>query len=208
MATTTKPRAVIYVRLSRSRSDEPSGSIQRQEAECRKLADNRGYQVIAVEADDDVSAYSGRVRPGYQAVMHMVEAQEAEVVIAWAADRLHRSPRELEDFVDAVEAAGVDVLTVQSGDVDLSTPAGLMQARMLGNVARYESEHRSNRTTLAHEAIAREGRWHGGRRPYGFRPVFADPVRRVDAVLVVDEDEAHARQALADAGLGGELAGG
>lgn len=27
-------------------------------------------------------------------------------------------------------------------------------------------------------------------------------------VLVVDEDEAHARQALADAGLGGELAGG
>lgn len=207
MATTTKPRAVIYVRLSRSRSDEPSGSIQRQEAECRKLATSRGYQVIAVEPDDDVSAYSGKIRPAYQRVMDMVKAGEVDVIMAWAADRLHRSPRELEDFVDAVEAAGVDVITVQSGDVDLSTPAGLMQARMMGNIARYESQHRSERTTLAHEAIAREGRWHGGRRPYGFRPVFADPVRRADAVLVVNEDEAGVIREVADRVIAGEQVG-
>jgi hypothetical protein len=43
-----------------------------------------------------------------------------------------------------------------------------MQARMLGNVARYESEHRSDRTAAAHLQIAREGRWKGGKRPYGY----------------------------------------
>lgn len=207
MPSTTKPRAVIYTRLSRSRSDEPSGSTQRQEAECRKLAAARGYKVVAVEVDDDVSAFSGRRRPGYERVMEMVAAGDVQVVMAWATDRLHRAPRELEDFVDVVEQAGVDVVTVQAGEIDLSTPAGRMQARMLGTAARYESEHRSERTKLAHEAIARDGRWSGGRRPYGYRVRFADPERRVDGELVIDVDEAEVIREAAQRVLAGERVG-
>jgi DNA invertase Pin-like site-specific DNA recombinase len=207
MSSTNTRRAVIYTRLSRSRSDEPSGSTVRQEAECRKLAEDRGYTVVAVETDDDVSAYSGRHRPGYTRVMDAVATGATDAVIAWAADRLHRAPRELEDFVEAVEAAGVEVLTVQAGSIDLSTPPGRMQARMLGAAARYESEHRSERTRLAHEAIAREGRWKGGRRPFGYTVEFTDPERRVGGSLVVDAAEAEVIREAAARVLGGERVG-
>jgi len=182
------------VRLSRNRGDERSASTKRQEAECRKLAKGRGWTVETVEVDDDVSAYTGKARPGYARVVAMIEAGQVEALVAWAPDRLHRSPRDLEDFVDLIERTGIEVATVQAGRVDLATPAGRMQARMLGNVARYESEHRSARTRLAHDQIAAEGRWKGGRRPYGYRPepggtmavvpVEADVIREaVDRVI-------------------------
>jgi len=207
MPSPKKPRAVIYTRLSRHRDDEPSGSTRRQTEACRELAAARGYRVVAVETDDDRSAYSGRPRPAYMRVMEMVNAGTVDVVVAWAADRLHRAPRELEDFVDAVERAGVDVVTVQAGTLDLSTAAGRMQARMLGAAARYESEHRSARTRAALDDRARDGRWSGGTRPFGYRVVFADPVRRVGGELVVDPDEAAIIREAAQRVLAGEHVG-
>ena len=79
--------------------------------------------------DNDVSAYSGKPRPQYAALMEAVGAGEVDVVVAWDPDRLHRSPAELEDFITAVEQAGVQVVSVQAGSVDLSTAAGRLAAR-------------------------------------------------------------------------------
>jgi site-specific DNA recombinase len=168
--TPTSTRAAIYCRLSRNRGDDRSASTERQEKACRELAGARGWTVAQVLLDDDVSAYSGKSRPGYEDLLDMMRAGTVEVVLAWAPDRLHRSPRELEDFIPLVDKSGVDVVTVQAGDWDLSTPAGRMTARQLGTVARYESEHRSARTVLALEQNAADGRWSGGRRPYGYQP--------------------------------------
>jgi DNA invertase Pin-like site-specific DNA recombinase len=163
------PTAGIYCRLSRHRSTEQSASTQRQERACRQLCEDRGWTVALVEVDDDRSAYSGKPRPGYLRLLDAAAAGEIDALVAWHPDRLHRSPVELEHFIDVVEAADIDVATVQSGRIDLSTPAGRLQARLLGSIARYESEHRSERTRAAHEAIAAQGRWSGGKRVYGYR---------------------------------------
>lgn len=163
------PTAAIYCRLSRNRDDDRSASTRRQEDECRQLCEQRGWTVATVEVDDDTSAYSGKTRPGYARLMDAVATTQVDAVVAWHPDRLHRSPAELEHFIDAIERAGVEVATVQTGRVDLGTPSGRLQARMLGTLARYESEHRSARTRSAHEAIAAEGRWSGGKRTYGYQ---------------------------------------
>lgn len=198
--TPTGPRrAVIYTRLSRNRTGERSASTERQEAECRKLAESRGWQVVAVEVDDDLSAYSGKARPGYLNVLTALEVGSADAVIAWAPDRLHRSPVELETFIDLVDRLGSEVATVQAGRIDLSSPAGRMQARQLGIIARFESEHRSERTRLAHDQIAAEGRWKGGRRPYGYE--------NVDGHLEIAPVEAAAIVEAADRVLAGERVG-
>lgn len=194
-------RAVIYCRLSRNRTGERSASTERQEVECRRLADGRGWQVVAVEVDDDVSAYSGKLRPGYASITAALEARMVDAVIAWAPDRLHRSPAELETFIDLVESVGAEVATVQAGRVDLATPAGRMQARQLGIIARYESEHRSERTRLAHDQIAAEGRWKGGRRPYGYENVTGTGTLRI-----VPEEAEVIREAVARV-LAGERVG-
>lgn len=185
-------KAVVYCRLSRNRTGERSASTARQEHDCRALAVSRGWEVVAVEVDDDVSAYSGKRRPGYHRVLAAVESGAVDAVLAWAPDRLHRSPAELETFIDLVESVGAEVATVRAGRVDLATPAGRLNARLLGNIARYESEHRSDRTRAAHDQLAAEGRWKGGRRPYGYQPVIG-----TGRLEVIDEEAVVIREAAA-----------
>ena len=157
--------------------------------------------VVATLVDDDVSAYSGKRRTGYTELVDLITERQVDVVLAWAADRLHRAPAELERFIDLVNDAGVDVRTVQGGDVDLETASGRMMARMMGTVARYESEHRGARTQAAHEQIAQQGRWKGGKRPYGYTTTTER------GMLVIVDDEADViREAVARV-LAGERVG-
>src|SRR5699024_1016045 len=84
-------------------------------------------------------------------------------------DRLHRAPRELEDYIDAC-SRGVPTYFAKSGDLDLTTASGRMTARIRGAVARQESEHKAERVTAAHAQAAQRGVWRGGSRPFGWEP--------------------------------------
>ncbi len=131
------------------------------------LRNNSATRSYRSSSTTTVSAFSRR-RPAYEELLTAVEQGRFDAVLAWHTDRLHRSPRELERFIDAVEALGTDVQTVKAGMIDLRTPAGRMVARQLGAVARYESEHKSERIRRKHEQLAAEGRPHGGTRRYGW----------------------------------------
>jgi site-specific DNA recombinase len=158
----------IYLRMSRDPGHDELG-VQRQRRECESLCESRGWRIGVVHVDDDRSAYSGKPRPGYLELLRRLETGDTTGVIAWHPDRLHRSPKELEAFIDLVEATGAAVATVRAGDYDLTTPAGRMQARILGAIARHESEHKSERINLKMAELRADGKHtHGGRRPYGY----------------------------------------
>lgn len=103
-------------------------------------------------------------------------------VLVWHMDRLHRSPVELEHYIDACAAHDVKTFAVRSGELDLSTPSGRVTARMLGTLARYESEHKAERISRKMEELSRKGKWTGGARPFGWQVDGDRPV--------VDETEA------------------
>lgn len=91
-----------------------------------------------------------------------------DAIVRWHNDRLHRSPRELETFIDLVECRGVRVAVVAGGDYDLTTPDGRFTARIVGAVARKESEDRSRRVRRKHLELAELGR-PGGQLGWGVR---------------------------------------
>jgi site-specific DNA recombinase len=157
-------RAGLYVRISSDPLGEGLG-VARQEQDCRELAERLGWTVAEVFRDNDQSAFSGKVRPAYVAMLDAIRAGRIDGVLAWHPDRLHRSPRELEDFVDALEATGCQVSTVQAGQIDLATPAGRLNARVIGSFSRYESEHKSARVRRKMQQNAEAGKRHG---PRGF----------------------------------------
>jgi site-specific DNA recombinase len=160
--------AAIYTRISRDRQGEALG-VGRQEKACRELCKQKGWQVLDVYSDNDVSAYSGKARPRYTAMLSAIEAKDADLIVAWAPDRLTRSNRELETLIDLVEKAHAEIATVEAGLYDLSTPAGRMSARVVGSVARFESEQKSARLKLKAAQIASTGKnGGGGSRPFGF----------------------------------------
>jgi DNA invertase Pin-like site-specific DNA recombinase len=165
--TTTNRSAAVYVRISQDRAGAGLG-VERQEKECRALAKRLGWTVTQVYCDNDISAFSGKRRPKYGGMLADIEAGRINAVIAWHPDRLHRSPKELERYIDVCEKYRVDNHTVQAGHWDLSTPSGRMNARNLGNYARFESEHKSERIKAARIEQAAAGKHHGGIRPYGY----------------------------------------
>jgi DNA invertase Pin-like site-specific DNA recombinase len=194
----TATRAAVYCRIS----DDPAGTmlgVERQREDCIALAARRGWPVAEVYVDNDLSAYSGKVRPEYARLLDDVRAGRVDAIVAWHPDRLHRSPRELEDFITVVESAGIPVETVTAGTTDLSTPTGRAVARTVGAWARFESEHKAERVRRKLRELA-DGGHHmsGGMRAFGMTP---------DWSAVVPEEAAALREAADRILAGGTLRG-
>src|SRR6266542_2506206 len=136
-------RAAIYARISDDREGDGLG-VRRQLADCEALAARKGWVIADRYIDDDVSAWSGKARPEYRRLLDDLRA-------------------------GVVDAAGVSRLASVTGDVDLATDDGRFMARILGAVARKESDDKSRRIRRKAEEIALSGRvGGGGTRPYGF----------------------------------------
>ena len=190
-------RAFIYARISQDRTGANMG-VDRQVEDCRALAETLGMEVIEVFVDNDISAsaYSKKQRPSYNAMM--ARLSEVSAVLIWHSDRLHRRPIELEHYVDLVRTHGVATHAHKGGEIRLDTPEGLLQAGLMGQLARYESAHNSDKIKRKHEQSAMLGTWRGGARPFGWKPV--------DGSLILDETEAGmVREAMHKVLAGGSL---
>jgi DNA invertase Pin-like site-specific DNA recombinase len=157
---------VIYVRASLDKTGERA-SVARQEEACRALALARGWGVVEIKSDNSISASTGKVRPAWEDVLSMIAAGEVDVVIAWHMDRITRSMLVLERLITLAVEQNVGIATA-TGDVDLTTDAGRMVARILAAVARGEVERKAARQVLAYQQKARSGRPNWSSRPFGF----------------------------------------
>jgi DNA invertase Pin-like site-specific DNA recombinase len=178
-------RVGIYARISSDREGD-NLAISRQLADCEALAERKRWAVVERYVDADISAYGGKPRPEYRRMLDDIEDGALDAVLVYHADRLHRHPRELEDFIDLCARTGTKMATV-SGDLDLSTHEGQLMARITGAVARKESDDKSRRIQRKHEELAAAGKVSGGgSRPYGYgadkrtiRPEEAEVIREL-----------------------------
>jgi site-specific DNA recombinase len=147
----------LYTRLS----EDPTGKrvgVARQLEDCALLADGLEWTVVDHYSDNDISAFDGSVRPEFERMLAAIERGEIGAIICWQPDRLYRSLKDLERLVDATDA-GIEIRTVNGGDLDLSHSTGRMLARILGSVARQESELKGERRRRANKQRAINGQW-------------------------------------------------
>jgi len=180
----------VYVRQSSDKTGE-GAAVERQREDALSLARVRGWEVVRVEVDNDVSAAGKRVRPGFEAVMSAVESGEVGAVIAWDMTRLSRNRRDTVRVIETGERARIVLAFCRASDIDLSTPAGRVMADILAAMARQEIDVKSDRQRRANLQAAQAGRRVGGRRPFGYEPdgmtvreVEADAVRQGYADLL------------------------
>lgn len=185
---TTKIPAAIYCRISKDRAGAGLG-VDRQEKDCRELADRLGWSVVDVFVDNDMSAYSGKRRPAYEAMLKAVKDGAISGIVTWHTDRLTRRVADLDRFVRLADDHGLLIQTVKAGEVDLTTPSGRMVARTLGNIAQYEIEHAKDRMKAAKQQAAESGQYRGGPRPYGFEKDGVT-VREGEAQVIRDATKA------------------
>ena len=158
--------------------------IDRQEDLCRGLADGKAWTVAELYVDRDISAYSGKRRPAYERMLDDLKNGVRDAVIVVDQDRLTRTPRELESFIDLADANGIALASV-AGEIDLATSDGRFRARIMGTVARQESEKKAERLRRQREQAARLGKFQGGPRRYGYEPDGVT-IRRDEAKVLRD----------------------
>lgn len=201
-------RAGIYARISSDREGDGLG-VARQIEDCQRLAERKGWQVVDLYVDDDISAWSGKRRPQYLRSLEDLEAGQITGLLVYDLDRLHRHPGELEAFIELCGRLRLTNVASVSGDIDLTTADGQFQARILGAVAKKESDDKSRRIRRKHEEIAFNGRVSGGgSRPYGYdddkvtlRPAEAGIVKECAQRLLAGEPVRSIAKDLNDRGV-------
>lgn len=198
-------RAGIYCRISDDQAGKALG-VARQEKDCRAIAAERGWDIHDLYVDNDLSAsqYARKPRPSYDRLTHDIKAGALQAVIVWDLDRLVRQPRQLEEFVELCDAAGIRHLATVGGTIDLGTGDGLLIARIKGAVAAEEARKTSQRIKRKLLEIAEAGNPHGAatRRTFGYElggkiilPDEAQAIRdAATAYLAGDRPETIARR--------------
>jgi DNA invertase Pin-like site-specific DNA recombinase len=168
--------AVGYIRMS---TDDQKDSPERQRGEIVALAQRDGYQILRWYEDHGLTGTESKNRPGFQKLMADLPKREFKTVLMYEQSRFSR-----EDVFDAMahwkilKDAGVNLVTVQRGEMRFDDLAGLITAMVGQHEARSESIRLAQRSTSGKRLKATNG-VHMGTTPFGFDREILDQTGEV-----------------------------
>lgn len=191
--TEARPKsAAIYCRLSYA----PDGSlekVERQEADCRALAERLGWPIsdAHVYPDNSRSAWQrNRKRPAWDRMLAAIEAGEVDAILTYHGDRLMRQPWDLEKLLGIADQKNIRLASV-SGTRNLDSPDDRFILRIEVAQACRESDNTSRRVQRGHVArVTQKGLTSGGgRRPFGFGVPTGKTRTRIDRATEEEIEE-------------------
>ena len=124
-------RAAIYARVS-----TPDQHLENQILDLRKLAAQRGFEVVHDYCDRGISGNKAK-RPGLDSMMTDARRGEFSVVLVAAFDRIARSTKNFLEVVDELNSLGIEFVSARES-IDTSGPMGRMFITMVGSIAELE----------------------------------------------------------------------
>ena len=198
MTSTSRPRALLYIRLSVS--DDASTSVARQEEDLRQHAEREGWDVVSVFADDGVSGQ--KTRANATRALEMLRAGDVDVLAVWKFDRWSRQGLgAVAELIQALDARPEAQFVALRDGLHSGQPAWRIIASVLAEVARMEAENTSLRVSSSIAGLKRGGRFAGGVVPFGYRS--APAAEGAGRVLELDPVEVPIVQEVAAALVGG-----
>lgn len=175
------PDQLVWILLARESTDRER-QLDHQLSDLRARVAEIGGRIAREVPENDSSAFKRRrvqlpdgtygyrvVRPEWEKILTTLRRGECNALMVPDIDRAMRDPRTLEDLIDTVEMYGVYVASL-TGNIDLTTDAGINSARSLVNQRNQESRNTARRVIDGKRRAAMAGGIHGGRlRPFGWR---------------------------------------
>jgi DNA invertase Pin-like site-specific DNA recombinase len=144
-------RVALYCRVS---TNDQKADLQLDGL--RKLAEQRGWKIVAEYIDEGYSGTKDR-RPALDKLMEDSRKGRFDVVAVWRFDRWARSVRHLVVTLDDFRERGIDFVSVNDG-IDTSTAAGRMVFAVVAAMAAYEADAIRERTRAGVAAARRRGK--------------------------------------------------
>lgn len=181
-------RTVTYSRVSTDVQERDGTSLDTQERACADFARDHGWEIVRSIRDTESGATLER--PGMTELRRMIREGEADMVVAYAVDRLSRSQNHIGVLFDEFEQAAVRFEFVSERFEDTAVGRFILAARAF--IAEVEREKIAERTMRGKAERARTGRipQGTGRGCYGYHynretgqreivPEQAEIVRRI-----------------------------
>jgi DNA invertase Pin-like site-specific DNA recombinase len=168
-------RVAIYGRISTA-----DQTLDNQLLELRRYVEARAWTKTN-EYLDVMSGAKDR-RPGLDNLVRDARRRKFDAVIVFKLDRLGRSLRHLVLLMEELQQLGVALVSLGEG-LDLSTPAGRLQACLLAAVAQFERERIRERVVSGLQRAKAQGKALG-------RPKAAIPLDRLATVATLSLTDA------------------
>jgi DNA invertase Pin-like site-specific DNA recombinase len=162
-----KNKVVAYLRVSTDKQADTGVSLAAQAEKVEQYAKLYDLEVVEVIRDAGASAKNLN-REGLKRALGMLEAGKADTLLVVKLDRLTRSVKDLGVLLERYFDKGNFSLVSIGEQIDTRTAAGRLVLNVLTSVAQWEREAISERTTVAMQQLRAEGKYTGGRTPFGY----------------------------------------
>lgn len=176
------PRALLSVRLSVLTDD--TTSPVRQELDLRVLALDKGYRVVGVASDLNVSAT--KVPPWKRKELGdwlNNRSPEFDALLFWKLDRFVRRLTDLSTMIDWCLKYGKNLVS-KHDSIDLTTTVGKMMVTLIAGIAEIEAANTSTRVASLWDYTKTQSEWLVGKPAYGY---VTDVDENGNVVLVIDD---------------------
>ncbi|OHV28199.1 hypothetical protein BBK14_03240 [Parafrankia soli] len=170
----------VYVRISYDRYGKRHGVSDQTSDVIDLIERTPGLVLGEVYEDNDISAFNKDAeRPEYNRLIRDIQAGKYAAVACVRGSRLVRQRLQRAEFIDLMQSVRGKVYTTDGTIYDFASEVGRGQFDSDGVKDTNESEKISARVTRAHVRLADQGRFPGGKRPYGYqrkREIIGDEI--------------------------------
>lgn len=174
-------KVAIYIRVSTMyQVDKDSLPMQREDLAnyCRYVLNTNNFEIF----EDAGYSAKNTDRPAYQQMMARIRTGEFSHVLVWKIDRISRNLVDFTNMYNELKLLGCTFVS-KNEQFDTSTAIGEAVMKIIVVFAELERKMTSERVTAVMISRASEGKWNGGRIPYGYD---YDPETRV---FTINESE-------------------
>lgn len=183
---------VIYARVSSVRQAKKGHGLKDQVRDCKKLVNDRGYNLIHEPILDKGISGTEFDRPGLHRLLKVIEDQSVDCVVVHKVDRLGRRAPQTLSMVDTIQNDfGVTIVSPKSR-IDVGTIDGLISTAFSVIMADVENRIRGERVQKGKVTAFRNRNWPSWFRkvPFGYKKKgdWTDP-NASERWIEIDEDE-------------------
>jgi DNA invertase Pin-like site-specific DNA recombinase len=156
-ARNSKLKTAAYVRVSTdSAEQEKSFDLQRTHYE-KHIKNNPEYEFAGIYGDDGVSATSVHKRKGFLQMIEDCKAGKIDLILTKSVSRFSRNLGDILHYLNMLNALNPPVeIRSEMENISTFSPMGEMLITVLGIVAQWESQNKSESITWALERLFRD----------------------------------------------------
>ena len=176
-------RAALYIRVSTEEQAKHGLSLGEQQIDLKNYAENKGFHVVGLYADEGCSARKAiSRRHELQRLLRDVEQGRVDVIIAKSLDRWTRCVPDFYRIKEKLDKHGVDMAFSREPDYNTDTTSGRLMLNLRLTIAQHESDQTGDRIRYVFAGKRRNKEYFGGALPFGYK--------MDDGQISVDEEKA------------------